>query len=101
MRLPQFTAEASLAKTKQHYVLSSGTTASSATVLPQILGVHWVPVHSTVVQVCWSDGICTFETVVLDPLSIGTVGPTHGVVGVTGSGSRTGNNNGFTGRNLT
>jgi hypothetical protein len=107
MRLPQFTAEASLGKSSKHYRLSSGTSTSSATIAPHMVfgGIHWVPTEQ--VLVCWSDGICIFQTVFVNPLSLG---PTSGV-GVTGSGivtgsntgvtGRTGSNTGVTGRNLT
>jgi hypothetical protein len=35
MTMPRFTAEASLQKTKQHYVLASGAAAETGSVLPQ------------------------------------------------------------------
>jgi hypothetical protein len=99
MRLPQFSAEASLGKSRKYYRLTSGTSASSAstTIAPQMLlgGTHWVAAEQMLV--CWSDGICIFQTVFVNPLSLG---PTSGV-GVTGSGIVTGSNTGVTGRNLT
>lgn len=37
MRVPEFTAEASLGKTRERYILTSGTAARSESVLPQFV----------------------------------------------------------------
>jgi hypothetical protein len=78
MRLPQFTAEASLAKTNQHYVLTPGVAAKAGGVFPQ--GVIWAGGHVinyTFVLECFSDGRCTFKTAIVSP----ALGPPTGVFG--------------------
>ena len=68
MRLPKFTAEASLGKTRGHYVLTSGAAAESGRVLPQL---HPRPeicagCYSGWVYVCES-GACAWKYTVIGP----------------------------------
>ncbi len=80
MRLPQFTAEASLAKTNQRYVLSPGAAAVAGGVFPQNVtyaGGHVI--SYTDVLVCWSDGVCAFKTAIVTgfgPITVPNVKPT-------------------------
>ena len=58
MRLPEFTAEASLGKTRESYILTSGTEAEAGRVLPQAVISH-----------CWTaDGYSGCFTLTLVPL---------------------------------
>src|ERR1700733_6299208 len=72
MRLPQFTAKASLTKTHQHYTLFPGSAAATGTVVPQFISGVALVGHQLVGYITYwscSGGKCGLVTAIVGTIA--------------------------------
>jgi hypothetical protein len=79
MRLPQFTAEASLAKTTQRYILAAGAAAETGKVIPQGYQIRYYGDGGYDIYYCFDEGGSggCFRVAHINPLLSGSTIPTQ------------------------